>query len=199
MYDWREMTPEQRDLALQRRKMLGRPWHGPPHRNAEPCDQYLFTASCFEHRPHIGRDAERMGEFEEQLLNVLAQTCEETVAWVVLPNHYHALARTGDALGVLAELGRLHGRTSYRWNGLENTRGRKVWHRVVETVMKGDGHFWATVNYVHNNPVKHGYVTKWEDWPFGNAREYIKAVGRDEARRIWKLYPIDDYGRGWDD
>jgi putative transposase len=49
-----------------------------------------------------------------------------TFAWCVLPNHYQALVEAPDVLGVLRELGRLHGRTSYAWNGVGSTRGRKV-------------------------------------------------------------------------
>lgn len=199
MYAWRKMTDEQRAEILQQRNLLGRPWHRPKHRNAEGADQCLFTAACFEHKPHIGHDSERMADFETRLLDTLNTNCDEIIAWAVLPNHYHALARTSDALKILSELGKLHGRTSFEWNGIEITRGRKVWHSAIETAMKSDGHFWSTLNYVHHNPVKHGYVAKWDDWPFSSAASYLKSVGRDEARRVWKLYPINDYGKGWDD
>jgi putative transposase len=74
-----------------------------------------------------------------------------------------------------------------------------VWCGVAETAMKSDRHYLATVNYVHHNPVKHGYVANWHDWPFGNAREYLDVVGRDEAERVWKEYPIGSFGAGWDD
>jgi len=26
--------------------------------------------------------------------------------------------------------------------------------------MRNDAHFWATMNYVHHNPVPHGYVQR---------------------------------------
>ncbi len=65
--------------------------------------------------------------------------------------------------------------------------------------MKSESHFWATLNYVHHNPVKHGYVDKWMDWPYSSAEEYIGQMGEPEASRIWKNYPINEYGRGWDE
>jgi hypothetical protein len=65
--------------------------------------------------------------------------------------------------------------------------------------LRSDSHFWATINYIHHNPVKHGHVTRWDEWPFSSAAEYLKEVGREEAIRIWKSYPILDYGKGWDD
>ena len=117
----------------------------------------------------------------------------------MLPNHYHALIETSDILGVLNDLGRMHGRLSYCWNGEENTRGRQVWCGVSERYMRTDAHFWATLNYVHNNPVHHGYAGCWQDWPFSSAQEYLAEMGRTFAEKTWREYPILDYGKGWDD
>ncbi len=115
-----------------------------------------------------------------------------------MTNHYHVLLHTDAVFGLIQALGQLHGRTSNVWNGEDLQLGRKVWHGAVETAMKSDRHFYATLNYVHQNPVKHGYVERWQDWPFGNAREYLEAVGREEANRVWLEYPVGEFGSGWD-
>ena len=73
-----------------------------------------------------------------------------------------------------------------------------MWCRASETVMKSDRHCWATINYIHHNPVKHGYVKKWQHWPFGSAVTYLKTVGSEEAQRTWNEYPIGTYGEEWD-
>ena len=65
--------------------------------------------------------------------------------------------------------------------------------------LTADGHFWATVNYIHHNPVKHGYVEKWDEWPYSSAVDYLREIGREEATAVWKSYPLLDYGKGWDD
>lgn len=199
MYAWRQMTPRQRDEALAFRKRQGLPWHSPPHRRSDRTDAYLFTAACYEHTPVIGHSLERIAVFERVLLEAASAHCREVVAWVVLPDHYHFLARTADCLAVLKALGWLHGRTAFEWNGEEGRRGRHVWHNATETAMKSERHFWATINYVHHNPVKHGYVARWQDWPFSSAAAYVEAVGRAEAKRLWREYPIADYGKGWDE
>ena len=63
---------------------------------------------------------------------------------------------------------------------------------------KSYGHFWASVNYIHHNPVHHGYVEKWQDWPWSNAADFIERVGHKTAAKIWREYPILDYGKKWD-
>ena len=81
---------------------------------------------------------------------------------------------TPDVKALLRELGLLHGRTAHARNGEEQARGRKVFFRAVERAMRSDRHYWATLNYVHHNPVRHG---KWR----------AGKIGRGAAQRsIWR-------------
>ena len=64
--------------------------------------------------------------------------------------------------------------------------------------MRSDRHFFASLNYVHHNPVHHGYVEKWLDWPWSSAAEFINQNGREEAAKLWRDYPLLDYGKKWD-
>jgi putative transposase len=197
MYRWRRMSLQQQCEALEERRRNRLPWHSPPHYVGDS-GLYLITAACFEHQSIIGRDALRMADFEVQLIAAAKAQCQVVFAWVVLPNHYHMLVHAPDIKGLLKELGRLHGRTSYRWNGEDGRRGRRVWFNVTETEMKSERHFWATMNYVLHNAVRHGYVERWQDWPYSNAAQYLAEVGRQEAQRRWQKYPILDYGKDWD-
>jgi putative transposase len=197
MYRWRRMTPQQQRAALAERQRHRLPWHGPPHYTSAGA-LYLMTAACYEHRPIIGFSAQRMAEFEAELLQVSSAHAQQLFAWIVLPNHYHLIVHAPDVKGLLGAIGQLHGRTSHRWNGENATRGRKVWHRAAETEMKSERHLWATLNYVLHNAVRHGYVERWQDWPYSNAVQYLAKIGREEAERRWHEYPILDYGRGWD-
>ena len=199
MYEWRKMTPEDRLEVMHFRSTHQRPWHSPPHFHSRETSLYLFTASCFNHAAIVGHSPDRMQAFEEALLETAEATCSKVFAWVVLPNHYHFLAETSDSMDALHQLGLLHGRTSHSWNGEEDRRGRQVWCNATKTAQKSESHFWASMNYVHHNPVKHGYVSRWQDWPFSSAHQYLDKVGEDTARRIWRDYPIQDYGKAWDD
>jgi putative transposase len=139
-----------------------------------------------------------MDSFSAALLALFEQHATRTVAWCVLPNHYHALVEAPEILKLLHELGRFHGRTSHGWNGEEGCRGRQVFDRCTERFMRSESHFFATVNYVHNNPVHHGYARLWTEWRWSSAAEYLEQTGRKEAERVWKEYPIRDYGKKWD-
>jgi|SRR6266545_7262810 len=197
MYLWRKLNEHQRDELLAFRRFNNRPWHSPPHFENQN-GRYLLSAACYEHRHFIGKTPKRLAGFSDQLLKTLGTHSDEIYAWCVLPNHYHALLLTRELPELLREIGRLHGRTAFDWNGEDNERGRKVWFNCVETGMKSDRHFRATLNYVHHNPVHHGYARQWQDWPFSSASAYLTKMGRKAAVELWKAYPIREYGKDWD-
>ena len=198
-YAWRELTSAQRGEWLLWRKIRGHPWHSPQHRPSDGHHRFHLTAACYEHHPVIGRSPERMGEFALRLLETLTMGTDRVLAWCLLPNHYHVLVETPDVVDLLVRIGRLHGRTSHAWNGEDEARGRKVFFRAVERAIRSERHCWATLNYIHHNPVRHNYVPRWIDWPWSSAADYLRQTSPGEARRIWEQYPILDYGRGWDD
>jgi len=198
MYDWRKMSAAERQQALEIRRLRQLPWHSPPHLDFEGTHQYLISSACYEHAHIIGQSAERLTECETTLVELCHTFCTSLSAWCILPNHYHALIKTDQIRELRHALGKFHGRSSCTWNEEDDTRGRKVWHNCFERLMKSRRHFWATLNYVHHNPVHHGYVEHWQDWPWSSAREFVEAVGRPRALELWLQYPILDYGKRWD-
>ncbi|WPJ97110.1 hypothetical protein SH580_05240 [Coraliomargarita algicola] len=158
----------------------------------------MLTAACYEHTPIIGQSHERLAFCEDELLKIGRELSHEVHAWCILPNHYHILVHTDQIAALLHALGRWHGRSSRAWNLEDSTSGRKVWFRVVERAMRSERHFGATINYIHNNPVKHGYVTKWQEWPFSSAPQFIDTFGREYTEKLWNAYPVDRYGETWD-
>ncbi len=192
MYDYREWTPEQRKAAVANRIQRGLPWHSPPHLD-EPGRFRIITGTCFEHA-HVLNSATRIGWFEQQLLSHMRDQAADCTAWVVLSNHYHILVRIGDIREFCRRQGQLHGHTSFELNQQDGTRGRKVWYRCQDRCMRSERHYYTTINYIHDNPVKHGFVEKWEDWPYSSIHWYLKNKGRDWLVELWREYPVLNYG-----
>ena len=197
MYNWRKLSPEQRVLLLKERQNLNRSWHRPSRQTK---GTWLhITAACYEHKPVIGASPHRMKTFLQELLECVHQESLEVSAWCLLPNHYHLLLRTLDEKLLTTSLGKHHGRTSHAWNIEDETSGRKCFHGLLPKKIHSTEHRWATLNYIHHNPVKHGYVKKWQDWPYSSAHEYLQDVGKPTAQHIWNDFPILEMGKGWDD
>jgi putative transposase len=197
MYNWRKMTNEQREFVLKNRKLRKEPYHSLPHISKKGLFNYHISAACYEHKHIISRSLTRISNFDHILIKNLQEINIKIFAYSILPNHYHLLLETENITLALKTLFKLHQKTGYNWNIEDKTKGRKVWCNAMEHRIKSERHFWATVNYIHNNSIKHGYVEKWSDWPFSSASDYLKKVGYDEAVKIWKEYDISKMG-DWD-
>ncbi|MDQ2996212.1 MAG: transposase, partial [Chloroflexota bacterium] len=118
------------------------------------------------------------------------------LAWVILDDHYHLLLKPQLGKSLPRFIGQLHGSTSRQINLYDAISGRKIWHNYWDTCINTEAALWTHFNYIHQNPVKHGYATKLEDWPFASYRFYLKEKGAAWLEDCWRLYPVIDYLEG---
>jgi len=199
MYEYREMTAAERAKVLASRKLHLCPWHAPPHFE-QTQGVYLISAACYEHRPILVTEARR-SEWEAAMVDRLGQEGPEKIdirAWVVLPNHYHVLME-GDLHIFTRRIARLHNGTATQWNREDGTPGRKVWHRFSDRVIRSERHYYASLNYIHANPVKHGHATTADAWAWSSLPLYLDLLGRERLAEWWREYPVADFGKGWDE
>jgi hypothetical protein len=65
----------------------------------------------------------------------------------------------------------VHPTSAWNLNVLDGTPGRAVWNPPSDTRITDEASYLASVRYVMENPVRHGYVRTAETWPFGWAGE----------------------------
>lgn len=59
---------------------------------------------------------------------------------------------------------------------------RNVWQRRFwEHVIRNDRDRLAHVDYIHNNPVKHGYCSRVDEWPYSTWRRWDAMIADDPA------------------
>jgi putative transposase len=102
---------------------------------------------------------------------------------VILPDHIH----------IIMKLPEHDGNFSIRWNMIkgifskqiqqteaisaarEKKRERGIWQRRFwEHLIRDDLDYERHINYIHYNPVKHGYVSKPNDWPYSSIHKFIR-------------------------
>jgi putative transposase len=200
VYNWRKMTDQEREAVMAQRLQRHLPHHSPPHFYSDlgATQAYHLSAANFEHQPLIGVTPERLAAFSSALRETLFIGDARLIAWCVLPNHWHALVSTSDLKSLIMEIGKLHGRHSFAWNQEDNARGRQCWFCCSDRRIRSERHYYAVRNYIHHNPVKHGYVQRWDEWPFSSAQDFLERAGRAEALRLWAEFPVLEMGDKWD-
>ena len=91
------------------------------------------------------------------------------LAWVVMPNHVHALIE----MLVTPLMDVLHGWKSFTGKAanLLLQREARFWQpEYFDRFIRDEEHFGKAVRYIENNPVKAGLAKSPEEWPFGSAR-----------------------------
>ena len=149
-------------------------------------------------RREIYRDDKDRRRFIRFLAHVVSEHRWLLHAWVLMPNHYHLLL--GARIESIARLmKRINGSTANRWNKEDGTSGRQVWYRYSDRGIRGEDHWYAVLAYIHENPVKHGYVALPTDWNASSVHWYSENWGPDSLEHIERAYPREAMGRGWDD
>ncbi len=199
MYEYRRLTPQERKKIVALRISRGYPPHAPPHPFRGE-GYYFISAANFEHQT-IMNSIQRRTEFEIALLEKFRDINASVDGWVILPNHYHLLAQVESLDLVSQQLQKLHGATSHQWNredGLQNKR--KVWYRFSDRMIRNEWHYFATLNYIHHNPVRHKCCRHANEWMWSSIHLYLEDYGKDWLVDKWNRFkPGEKFGRGWDD
>ena len=80
-YEYRKLSPQEREETVNYRRERGYPLHAPPHPFRD-AGAYLISAANFEHKA-LMKSPERRTEFEMQLLTTLHEIADDVIAWVV--------------------------------------------------------------------------------------------------------------------
>jgi len=107
----------------------------------------------------------------------------EIVAWVVLPDHMHAVwvlppEDTDFAMRwnqIKGAFSRALPKTETVSTSRVHKRERGIWQRRFwEHLVRDQDDLARHVDYVHYNPVKHGYVERAVEWPFSSFHHYVR-------------------------
>lgn len=90
-------------------------------------------------------------------------------AWVVMPNHVHALFTPAVGWNLSDIVGSWKSFTSKEANKLLGRTGRFWQEDYFDRFIRDEEHFGTVVNYIEANPVKARLCDKPEQWRFGSA------------------------------
>ncbi|WAJ69805.1 REP-associated tyrosine transposase [Catenovulum adriaticum] len=107
----------------------------------------------------------------------------ETIAMVVLPDHLHAIWQLPEGdfdysqrwRQVKVNFSRRLPQTE-SFNASRAHKGeRGIWQRRFwEHCIRNDEDLHRHIDYIHYNPVKHGYTKRPFDWPYSSIHQYIR-------------------------
>ncbi len=147
---------------------------------------YFFTVNAYRHRRLLTGPLPRR-LLSESMAWVRTKLPFDMLACVLLPNHLHCIwtLPPGDDdfprrwRQIKERFTRSYLRSGGRdWDVTEQQRrqGRRgVWQpRYWEHRIRDEGDYLRHRDYIHFNPVRHGYVENPEDWPWSSFHRHVR-------------------------
>lgn len=165
--------------------------HRPPHIYLDDTN-YFITVGIFQKKPLFNTNAKKA--IVKSALESAVKKFEYILhAWVILDNHFHILIKTLNGKLLPRFMGAITGKSAIELNKLNKTPGRKCWYQYWDRCIRNEADFWRRMNYTHHNPVKHGYVSRMDKYPFSSYRGYLEEEGQEWVDIYFDKYPIIDF------
>ena len=128
--------------------------------------------------------------FEHVVAEAHEQVAMRTVAYCVMPTHWHFVLwprEDGDLSEFMHWLTMTHAK---RWRGFAQTvgRGHVYQSRFKSFPVESDGHFLAVCRYVERNALRAGLVARAEEWRWCSL--YRRLSGDAKARALLSEGPL---------
>jgi putative transposase len=159
---------------------------------------YIVTAGTLN-KEHFFRDSVALDSLETELLAKAQEYRWQLGAWAVFSNHYHFVGHSLEDAGTLKPfLTHLHADTARDMNQRANSVGRQIWYNFWDTELTYEKSYLARLNYVHQNPVKHGLVAVANQYRWCSAGWFERSATPAQVKTIYsfktdRIRVVDDF------
>ena len=142
---------------------------------------YFFTVNLLDRKKSLLVD--HIDELRVAVQKVQKQTPFDIEAWVVLPDHMHAIwtlpENDSDYSGRWRDIKKAFSKSLPKDEYVSPTRTKRnergIWQRRFwEHTFRDENDFQRHIDYIHFNPVKHGLVKTVEEWPYSTFHRHVK-------------------------
>lgn len=162
--------------------------HAPIHR-LQQAGAYMVTSGTYQKAP-IFNSPERLTLLANSLFDLAENYQWQLQAWAVFANHYHFMAESEKPQNLKNLIRHLHSSTAIVVNQQDNTPGRRVWFQYWESHLTFQHSYFARLNYVHHNAVRHGVVSKASLYPWCSASWFERKATTSFLKTIM-MFPTD--------
>ena len=124
---------------------------------------------------------DRIAELVENALLYFDGVRYRLLAWVIMPNHVHALIEAFDGFPLDGVIHSWKSFTSKQANKILGRSGQFRMQDYFDRYIRDDNHLAAVTDYIERNPVKAGLAPSADAWRWGSAFRKSKGSLRDAA------------------
>lgn len=168
-----------------------------------PGGSYFFTLALQDRKQDLL--VRHIGILRQAFAEVRARHPFEITAVCVLPDHLHLLVKLPEhdqnysmrLRLIKAKFSRALPKTETVSPSRRHKNECGIWQRRYwEHEIRSQEDLNAHIDYIHINPVKHGYVTRVADWPYSSFHRYVR---QGILPADWAVGDMEDssFGEPW--
>lgn len=102
---------------------------------------------------------------------------------VIMPDHFHLIIKPDNAAEFPKIIGNIKRNFTKSVGCAPRTtspsrihrREKTIWQRrFYEHIIRDEKELYKYLDYIHNNPIKHGYVKQTKDWKWSSFHKFVK-------------------------
>ena len=150
---------------------------------------FFVTTSTLKHQSLFSQSS-KLDLLEKQLFNMFPDYANALMGYVLMPNHLHLLVGCNQGGSQLSKFMGSFKSLSAR---LIYTESGSIWeHRFDDLLITTDQQFRIKLNYIHENPVREGLVTRAADWQWSSAGFWLSDVNHHALTKNWDWLSAGD-------
>lgn len=152
---------------------------------------YFITARTVDSQWFLQPD-----KYKQILLKIIREKTQKfnfpLIAFVILQNHYHLILKVVDSLQIPKIMREINGASARAINKADLAIDRKIWWNYYDHVIRNENDFFKHLNYIHQNPIKHGFSKEFGGI-FSSYNAWVEKKGKEYLDQAFEKYPIVDF------
>jgi len=169
------------------RKYLKKYKHAPAHLFIDTYPYFITSGTYL--KKHCFANVQMRSRLLDIMQEIFHKNSAELLAWVILSNHYHLLTNFKDPFFLPEIIQKIHSKSAVVLNRKEEQYDRKVWQNYWDRCIRDEKDYYFKLNYIHFNPVRHGYVENPLEYEFSSYKFYLDELGYNQMVKIIADYP----------
>ena len=162
----------------------------PPHITNQ-AGYYFITSRTIE-----GQWFLRPDKYKKILLDIIIEKTKKfetkLIAYAILNNHYHLILNVRNPEIFVKLMREVNGASARSINLADSVIDRKIWWNYFESFIETEQDFFMHLNYIHQNPIKHG-ISKEFGYKFSSYNAWVRKKGKEYLDDCFRRYPVVDF------
>lgn len=148
---------------------------------------YFITATVYRNK-QLFNTPKKLDLLRRTIFDKIEKFQWEILVWAIMPNHYHFIANCKIGKALPKFIKEIHGKSAFQLNKIDSTPNRQVWQNYWDVCLYSERDYFQTMNYIHLNPVKHGFAKRMSEYEFSSFNNFYQKGDKEICESFFQEF-----------